>query len=82
MSWTSENYAKVREHLQPSDAAVFDRMQKEGVRFLEAAEVHGRSTAWLTRAWSRACAAAGVERVASHTLRLDYIRAQVEARRG
>jgi hypothetical protein len=80
MSWTSENYAKVREHLQPADAAVFDQMQADGLRLLEAAEIHGRSTAWLSRAWSRACAAAGVERVPSHILRLDYIRAQVEAR--
>jgi len=82
MSWTSENYQKVREHLRPEDASVFDQMQSSGIRLLEAAEVHGRSTAWLSRAWSRACAAAGVQRAPIHTLRLDYARAKFERNKG
>jgi hypothetical protein len=80
MSWTSENYPKVREHLPDGARQVFDRMANEGLRIGEAKD--GWHLDWLLRCWAHACKAAGVSAPSCHTLRLDYIKAAVEARRG
>ena len=80
MSWTSENYPKVREGLGMGGMGVFDRMANEGKRLREAAgdeDLHQ-----LLIRWRHACKLAGVEHVPAHQLRLDYITAAVEARRG
>lgn len=80
MSWTSENYPKVREHLPADARQVFYQMANEGKRLLEALD--GAPIIPAVRQWIRACDAAGAPVVPSHTLRLDYIKAEVEARRG
>lgn len=80
MSWTSENYPKVREHLPDGARQVFDQMAKEGSRVGEAA--NGWPLDWLLRCWANACQRAGATAPSCHTLRLDYITAAVEARRG
>jgi hypothetical protein len=80
MSWTSENYTKVREYLPERHRAVFDQMANDGRRVLEALD--GAPLLPALRNWMRACEAAGAPVTPSHTLRLDYIKAAVEARRG
>lgn len=80
MSWTSENYPKVREQLPDGARQVFDQMAREGSRVREAA--NGWPTDWLLRCWAHACQAAGVTAPSCHTLRLDYVADAVEARRG
>lgn len=80
MSWTSENYPKVREHLPARHRAVFDQMANDGRRVLEALD--GAPLVPALRHWMRACDAAEVAMAPCHTLRLDFIAAAVEARRG
>lgn len=79
MSWTSENYPKVREHLADGARQVFDRMANEGLRIGEAA--NGWPTDWLLRCWAHACQQAGATAPSCHTLRLDYVTAAVDVRR-
>ncbi|WP_461172264.1 hypothetical protein M1D93_14870 [Arthrobacter sp. Z1-9] len=80
MSWTRENYPKVREHLADGARQVFDRMANEGLRIREGA--NGWPTDWLLRCWAHACQQAGATAPSCHVLRLDYITTAVEARRG
>jgi hypothetical protein len=80
MSWTSDNYPKVREHMADGARQVFDRMANEGLRVSEAAD--GWPTDWLLRCWAHACERAQVTAPSCHTLRLDYVKAAVEANRG
>jgi hypothetical protein len=80
MSWTSDNYAEVREYLPAVDREVFDRMATEGLRVREAAG--DVPLPRLFRNWARACQQARVSAPSCYTLRLDYIKAAVEARRG
>jgi predicted anti-sigma-YlaC factor YlaD len=80
MSWTSENYPKVREHLPERHRGAFDQMANDGRRLLEALD--GAPLIPAVRSWIRACDRAEVPVASSHTLRLDYIKAAVEARRG
>jgi hypothetical protein len=80
MTWTTENYPRVREHLPAPHRAVFDQMANDGRRLLEALD--GAPLIPAIRNWFSACDAAAVPVVSSHTLRLDYITAAVEARRG
>ena len=80
MSWTSENYPKVREYLPEKHRAVFDQMAYEGRRILEALD--GAPLIPALRNWISACEKAEVPVVASHTLRRDYITAAVETSRG
>ena len=80
MSWTSENYPKVREHLPEPHRAVFDQMANDGRRINEALD--GAPLVPALRNWISACEAAKAPVTPCHTLRLDYIKAAVEARRG
>lgn len=80
MSWTSENYPKVREHLPERHRAVFDQMANDGRRILEALD--GAPLTPALRSWIHACDTAEAPIASCHTLRFDYIKAVVEARRG
>jgi hypothetical protein len=80
MSWTSDHYQKVREHLPERHRAVFDQMANDGRRVLEALD--GAPLIPALRNWICACDAAEVPIAPCHTLRLDHIKAAVEARRG
>lgn len=80
MSWTSENYPKVRERLTEQHRAVFDQMANEGRRVLEALGEAPLIPA--LRNWIGACEAAGAPIAPCHILRLDHITNAVEARRG
>lgn len=73
MSWTSDNYAQLREYLPEVDREVFDRMATEGLRVREAAG--DVPLPRLFRNWVLACNQAGVSAPSCHTLRLDYIQA-------
>lgn len=76
MSWTSDNYAEVREYLPAADREVFDRMASHGLRVREAAG--DVPLPRLFRNWQLACQQARVSAPSCHTLRLDYVRAQIE----
>lgn len=80
MSWTTENYPRVREHLPEQHRAVFDQMANDGRRVLEALD--GAPLIPALRNWIRACDRAEVQIAPCHTLRLDHIIAAVEGRRG
>ncbi|QWY79667.1 hypothetical protein PP637_gp37 [Arthrobacter phage Persistence] len=72
MSWTSDNYAQVREYLPEVDREVFDRMAAQGLRVREAAG--DVPLPRLFRNWALACNQARVSAPSCHTLRLDYAR--------
>ncbi|WP_035741508.1 hypothetical protein [Arthrobacter sp. MA-N2] len=80
MSWTTENYPRVREHLPERHRAVFDQMANDGRRIREA--LNGEPITPTLRHWIHACDTAKVPLVACHTLRLDYVTAAFEARHG